>query len=108
MDFNQYQAQAKETAIFPKETALAYLSLGLTSEAGEVAGKAKKVIRDHGGVLTEDYRQALEGEIGDVLWYTAMLADYLDLELDQIATANISKLHSRKERGALGGDGDNR
>ena len=108
MQFNEYQNQAKQTAIFPPQEALAYLSLGLTSEAGEVAGKAKKIIRDHGGVITDDYRVALTGEIGDVLWYIAMLASHLNISLDDIAAANLEKLFSRKERGTLSGDGDNR
>ena len=99
---SDYQLKAKETAIFPKDKALEYLCLGLVGEAGEIANKAKKVIRDN----KKDHD--LGGEIGDVLWYCAMLADYLDVNLGKIMEDNINKLQSRKERGVLGGSGDNR
>ena len=99
---NTYQAKAKETAIFPPETALAYLTLGLVGEAGEIANKAKKVIRD--GRSTD----GLADELGDVLWYVAVLADHLGKDLGDLADENLAKLASRKERGALGGSGDNR
>ena len=99
---NQYQIEAKKTAIFPANKALEYLSLGLVGEAGEVANKVKKIIRD------KKIEGDLRGEIGDVLWYCAMLADYLDVDLGTIMENNIIKLHSRKSRGVLGGSGDNR
>ena len=99
---SDYQLKAKETAIFPKDKALEYLCLGLVGEAGEIANKAKKVIRDN----KKDHD--LGGEIGDVLWYCAMLADYLDSDLGKIMENNLEKLQSRKKRGVLGGSGDNR
>ena len=100
-----YQEQAKTTAIFPPERALEYLTLGLVGEAGEVANKIKKVIRDK-----KIFRSEVEiaSEIGDVLWYCAMLADYLDTNLGNIMEDNIDKLQSRKSRGTLGGSGDRR
>ena len=98
---DEYQRKAKATAIYPKKDALSYLVLGLTSEAGEVAGKAKKIIRD--GTQSD-----LASEVGDVLWYCAMLAREVDINLGHIMEKNIEKLHSRKERGTLGGSGDNR
>jgi NTP pyrophosphatase (non-canonical NTP hydrolase) len=100
-----YQEQAKTTAIFPPERALEYLTLGLVGEAGEVANKIKKVIRDK-----KIFRSEVEiaSEIGDVLWYCAMLADYLDTNLGKIMEDNIDKLQSRKSRGTLGGSGDRR
>ena len=100
-----YQEQAKTTAIFPPERALEYLTLGLVGEAGEVANKIKKVIRDK-----KIFRSQVEiaSEIGDVLWYCAMLADYLDTNLGKIMEDNIDKLQSRKSRGTLGGSGDRR
>ena len=100
----EYQDKAKVTAIFPKEKALEYLALGLSSESGEVAGKIKKIIRDKSKLNPTD----LGAEIGDVLWYCAMLADYLDANLGKIMDNNLDKLRSRKERGVLGGSGDNR
>lgn len=112
LTFSDYQDATKETAIYPEAgtgsvLALAYVGLGL-GETGEVQGKLKKVIRDNNGHLTDEVREALIGELGDVLWYAARLADELDVELDLVAQENINKLLSRKERGVLGGSGDNR
>ena len=73
-----YERLAKTTAIFPKEKALEYLALGLTSEAGEVAGKIKKIIRDGKG-----NKEAIAYEIGDVLWYCAVLANELGVEVEE-------------------------
>ena len=98
-----YENLAGQTAIFPKEKALEYLALGLTSEAGEVAGKVKKLIRDGKGD-----KKAIASEIGDVLWYCAMLAKETDVPLNEIMKENLRKLHSRKERGTLSGSGDER
>ena len=101
----EYQKKAKETAIFPADKALEYLSLGLVGEAGEIANKVKKLIRDKKVLLDTT---VISSEIGDVLWYCAMLADYLDVNLGKIMDDNLDKLKSRKQRGTLGGTGDNR
>jgi len=104
-----YERLAGETAIFPKEKALEYLALGLTSEAGEVAGKVKKLIRD--GEDKEGFelkKIAISHEIGDVLWYCAMLAKEVGVPLNEIMRDNLAKLYSRKERGTLSGSGDDR
>jgi NTP pyrophosphatase (non-canonical NTP hydrolase) len=85
-----------------------YPTLGLTNEAGEVAGKIKKVFRDKDGIIGEAEREALKGELGDVLWYLAQLCTELDLSLEDVAAHNLEKLFSRLERGKIGGDGDNR
>ena len=98
-----YEMKAGQTAIFPKYKALEYLALGLTSEAGEVAGKVKKLIRDGKGD-----KKAIASEIGDVLWYCAMLAKETKVSLNDIMKDNLKKLYSRKERGTLQGSGDNR
>ena len=98
-----YEERASITAIYPKEKALEYLALGLTSEAGEVAGKVKKLIRDGKGD-----KKAIASEIGDVLWYCAMLAKETKVSLNDIMKDNLKKLYSRKERGTLQGSGDNR
>ena len=84
--------------------------LGLTGEAGEVADKVKKVLRDKNGEFFKDpsTREEIMKEIGDVLWYCATLANDLGYSLEEVAEANIKKLSSRKERGMLGGNGDNR
>lgn len=110
MDFNEYQKKALETALFPREHKIVYPALGLGNEAGEVMGKIKKWLRGDDGKdsLSEERREALKDELGDVLWYLAVLAKDLDLDLSDVAEHNINKLHSRKERGVLHGDGDKR
>ncbi len=82
--------------------------LGLVGEAGEVAEKYKKIIRDKQGIVSNEDKDLIVKELGDVLWYTAMLAKYLGVSFDDVATANINKLSSRKERGVQRGSGDNR
>lgn len=105
---NDYQNQARETAIYPAGTGLTYTTLGLASEAGEVAGKLKKIIRDGDGIISDQQRLDLADEAGDCLWYVAMLAHELGMSLETLATRNLDKLASRKERGALQGSGDDR
>lgn len=112
MRFDTYQNEAAKTAIYPASgtgnmTAIAYLGLGL-GEAGEVQGKIKKILRDYGGRVTDESRIAIQGELGDLLWYIAMLARELGIDLDAIATGNLTKLSDRMERGMLQGSGDNR
>ena len=104
-----YENLAGQTAIFPKEKALEYLALGLTSEAGEVAGKVKKLIRDGEDVEGFEIKKiAIAAEIGDVLWYCAMMAKEVGVPLNTIMQENLEKLHSRKERATLSGSGDER
>ena len=110
MDFNTYQDETTETAIFPDEEGLVYTALGLNGEAGEFAEKVKKLIRDKGGVLNRTPEDNLEliWELGDMLWYTAQAARMLGANLETVARLNLDKLASRKERGKLSGSGDNR
>jgi len=104
-----YEMKAGQTAIFPKNQALEYLALGLTSEAGEVAGKVKKLIRDGEDVEGFELKKAaIASEVGDVLWYCAMLAKEVGVPLNDIMKENLKKLHGRKVRGTLHGSGDNR
>jgi len=106
---DKYEDLAGQTAIFPKEKALEYLALGMTSEAGEVAGKVKKLIRDGEDVEGFEMKKiAIASEIGDVIWYCAMMAKEVGVPLNDIMKENLKKLHSRKERGTLHGSGDNR
>tara|TARA_R110002020_G_scaffold427036_1_gene636390 strand:+ start:466 stop:819 length:354 start_codon:yes stop_codon:yes gene_type:complete len=105
----EYQRRAADTAIFPKEKALEYLTLGLTGEAGEIANKVKKLLRD--GADREGYHEKLNAigkELGDVMWYCAMLAKEVDMNLGRIMEDNLDKLADRKARNRLQGDGDNR
>ena len=108
MEFDAYQNTARRTAIYGQRHKVTYPALGLASDAGEVAGKVKKVLRDRDGELGPEQIAALGDELGDVLWYVAVLAADLGLSLDTIAANNLAKLASRQERGALGGDGDRR
>ncbi len=138
MDFSIYQQQAKTTAIYPTiselvaralieagdpetaakvKTALEltdlnsnpyYAILGLAGESGEMANKIKKVMRDKVGEISPEIDDALKGELGDVLWYVAAIANEMKWDLSQIAQANLDKLFSRKERGVLSGSGDKR
>ena len=108
MTLNEYQEAARQTAVFPEAHRVTYPALGLASEAGEVAGKVKKVLRDRGGDFGAEQIAALRDELGDVLWYVAVLAADLDLSLDDLAANNVEKLRSRMKRGTIQGDGDHR
>ena len=109
MDFNDYQQKSRATAKYPAiGHAVIYPTLGLVNEAGEVAGKIKKVFRDKDGHISEETREALKAELGDVLWYLAQVATELNLSLNEIAEYNIAKLYDRLERGKIKGEGDSR
>lgn len=109
MNFTDYQTKSRATAKYPViGHGVIYPTLGLVNEAGEVAGKIKKVFRDKDGEISDETREALKAELGDVLWYISQVATELDLSLDEIAEANIAKLLDRMERGKIKGDGDNR
>lgn len=113
MEFKEYQEKSRKTAMYPKAgDTFDYPILGLVAEAGEVADKIKKHIRDDHifkpSDMSTEQKTELAKELGDVLWYVAQLATELGADLDTIAAANIDKLYSRLERGKLGGSGDNR
>jgi len=107
VDLQAYQAAAARTARYPDVGSNPiYPTLGLCGEAGEVAEKVKKVLRDEGGQFSAESRGALALELGDVLWYLARLASELDLDLGAIAETNLAKLASRAERNVIAGSGD--
>ena len=106
MNFNEYQKLARSTAIYPKESKVIYPALGLCGEAGEVADKIKKTIRGDSSLV--DVTGRLADELGDVLWYLAILADDLGLPLEDIAHWNVDKLQRRMKGNKIKGDGDNR
>ncbi len=120
MDMNDYQNKAMTTAMYPTpvlldddgtvycELGFIYPALGLAGEAGEVAEKCKKILRDKNGVVDADDSSSIAKELGDVLWYVSVLASELHLSMDVIAQINLNKLASRKERGVITGSGDNR
>lgn len=110
MTFEEYQNKAKLTALYPNygNGEFIYPTLGLVGEAGEVAEKVKKIIRDDGGKVSSAKKEELKKEIGDVLWYISQLSLELGLSLEEVAKDNVKKLYSRLERNKLHGDGDNR
>jgi NTP pyrophosphatase (non-canonical NTP hydrolase) len=109
MLLSDYQSRSRATAVYPQRgDNLLYPTLGLCGEAGEVAEKIKKMVRDDDGILSDERRAALSKELGDVLWYVAQIATEADLDLDAIADENLAKLLSRRERDVLSGSGDDR
>lgn len=108
MTLNEYQEAALETSVYPEQYRIIYPALGMNGEAGEVADKVKKVIRDCNCRMTDEKKREIAMEAGDVLWYVATLAHDLGYTLDEIGEMNKSKLKSRQERGMIGGSGDNR
>ena len=107
-DLDMYQKVALTTAIYPREQAIIYPTLGLTGEAGEVANKVKKIIRDGSNKNDNSMVSEIKSEIGDCLWYIAVLADDIGCKLSDIANTNLIKLANRKEKGTIGGSGDKR
>lgn len=103
MDMSEYQDVASDTAIYPPEHEIIYPALGLAAEAGEVANKVKKILRD--GAFDKD---AIADEVGDCLWYIAALCRDLRVDLSEVAFNNLKKLQDRKQRGKLKGNGDKR
>ncbi|MEU6248290.1 nucleoside triphosphate pyrophosphohydrolase family protein [Glycomyces sp. NPDC047010] len=109
MDMDEYQKAALRTAATrEKPHEVFHLLLGLVGETGEIAEKAKKIVRDEGGDFSRWDPEDLKKELGDTLWYLAVLADYFDLPLGEVAEHNIAKLADRQRRGVLGGSGDDR
>lgn len=111
IEASEYQHRAGETAVYPgigSTQGLLYTALGLAGEAGEVANKVKKVIRDDGGVLTDERRAQIEKEAGGVAWYLAQLSFELGTPLGAIMRENLAILEARQESGTIHGDGDER
>jgi len=136
MDFREYQEKARTTKIYPTIKQLVvsamrraghddsadalenmrlpdvdcnpyHAALGL-GETGEIQNKVKKINRDDNGLISEERRQAIAQELGDLLWYVAIMCDELNLDMQAVAEGNIQVLESRQKRGTLKGDGDNR
>lgn len=126
MEFMDYQRAAHRTAKYPvprftvgsgadehtEAAPYVYPAMGLSGEAGEVANKVKKLMRDflgqHGSFEYDAHLDKIKDELGDVLWYVAELATVFDWNLGRIAEANLLKLGSRYERNVIHGDGDDR
>lgn len=120
MNFNEYQKKAQTTAQFPTDITLhvstyyenplpwIYPAIGLAGETGELLNKLKKVIRDNEGVITENMNMMIIDEIGDVMWYIAMLCNTLGYDMDIVMNRNVSKLAERMKNNTIKGNGDNR
>ena len=109
MDFKTYQKKARETAQYPNlGSNNIYPTLGLVGEAGEVAEKVKKVIRDKKGIFDEESKRAIKKELGDVLWYISNLCTEFNFSLDETALENLEKLKLRASKGKISGSGDDR
>lgn len=111
MDFDEYQNLASRTADFkgrPGEYPLMYCCMGLAGETGEVIEKVKKVMRNNGGEMSEEQRELIKQEIGDVLWYLSQVARFSGIALEDAAKANVEKLADRRARGVIRSQGDKR
>lgn len=107
--YSDYQKKSRTThGQVDVDHPLTYPTLGLVNEAGEFAGKVKKILRDKGKQITQADKKALRAELGDVLWYLTQLCTELDTTLEIVAEENLDKLLSRKKRGKISGDGDER
>lgn len=109
LTLKDYQQAALKTARgHEKHDEIFHLVLGLTGEAGEIAEKFKKLVRDKNSDIQQLDLNDMSKELGDVLWYLAVLADFLGMSLEDIAQTNLAKLADRQKRDALSGSGDNR
>jgi NTP pyrophosphatase (non-canonical NTP hydrolase) len=103
-----YQDFVVSTKRYSRDYAVIYPALGLASEAGEVAGKVKKVLRDAAGQLDVEQASKIIDELGDVLWYVTCLIDDLGYTLDEVIERNTAKLEARVANNTIHGSGDNR
>lgn len=113
MDFDTYQIETRKKAVYPEVgNNFVFPTLGLVGEAGEIAEKIKKLIRDKQSATPDTIVQAdrdeITKELGDVLWYLSQLASEFKVNLSDVASQNLDKIASRHARGVVHGDGDNR
>lgn len=135
LDLFEYQTKAMNTCMDSSRN-MSYMALGLMSEVGEFTGKIAKAIRKGNVYIgkeiqgnidckndsdlhyynafllneqdTIDFNKGLRAELGDILWFVAGIAEVMGWDLSEVAQENITKLASRKERGVIDGNGDNR
>lgn len=119
MTLNEYQETAMKTCM-PSCNNIAYMLTGLNAEVGEVNDKFAKAIRKEQIAITrnnlatwadrtpEDWKTNLQKELGDIMWFLAGICTVMGWQLGDIALQNIDKLQSRKQRGVIDGNGDNR
>ena len=108
MNFTEYQNKAKETSRYPETYRVIYPAMGVSGEAGEIANKVQKLMRDKNMILEDEDRRSLALELGDVLWFISALAGDLGYDMETIAKMNIQKLADRNARNVIGGSGDTR
>jgi NTP pyrophosphatase (non-canonical NTP hydrolase) len=109
MKLTDYQQLATKTAVYPgRGRNYLYPVLGLGGEVGELQNKVKKILRDDGGKVTQARREEIAYELGDILWYVALVADEFRFDLADIAHLNLNKLAVRQEKDRLHGSGDKR
>lgn len=110
MTFDEYQKQALTTAVVHPDPLMdkTIYAMGVAGEAGEVVEKWKKIVAYREGKVTQEDINELAKELGDVVWYIAVLADSLGLSFDEIMRRNVDKLKSRQVRNVIKGQGDNR
>lgn len=88
---------------------LVYATLALNGEAGEVAEVVKKIARDNpDGIITDESRDMLIKELGDVMWGVAAVSNRLGVSIDEVMERNLNKMRDRKARGTLHGWGNDR
>lgn len=85
-----------------------YGALALAGEAGELAGKVKKLWRDDDGLTTAERSADILSELGDILWYLTYTAHTMGYCLADVMKQNVIKLNDRAERGVQRGSGDHR
>ena len=135
LDLFEYQIKAMNTCMDSSRN-MSYMALGLMSEVGEFTGKIAKAIRKgkvyigkeiQGNIdckndsdlhydnaflrncdEASEFENGLRAELGDILWFVAGIAEVMGWDLSEVAQENIAKLASRKERGVIDGNGDNR
>jgi len=103
MTLNEYQRYAYSYSLDSARN-INYLLLGLSGEVGELHSVFAKHVRDGGSIGWNNVKK----ELGDVLWFVAALAEFHGFTLDDVAQTNLDKLNSRKQRGTIGGSGDER
>lgn len=110
MTFDEYQKQALKTRVIHPDELMnkTIWVMGVAGEAGEVVEKWKKIVAYKDGNISDEDMSELAKELGDIVWYIAVLADSLGLSFGEIMQNNLDKLASRKTRGVLQGKGDNR
>ena len=110
MTFEEYQKKALTTAVINPDPLMdkTIWAMGVAGEAGEVVEKWKKIVAYKEGKVSKEDLAELKKELGDVVWYIAVLAHSLGLSLEEIMKLNVSKLADRKQRGVIKGKGDNR